>query len=165
MQDPAGTATEVENALARLDPNLLELRVSIRGKIGDLALKACLLRLAATQQIVVGFRHRSPIPHKSWHQHYPQQCDTEQGFDPRCSLDRGATSRKTVNNITSMPDTIAAGRSSPRAANKVEPGDCKEPGDAAEGDGDSRQYWIGARVQLSWTLIMARLYAEGVHAS
>jgi hypothetical protein len=34
------------------------------------------------------------------------------------------------------------------AASKVEPGHCKEPSDAADGDGDSRRYWIGARFEL-----------------
>ena len=35
-----------------------------------------------------------------------------QSFDPRCSFNRGATSRRSVNNITSMRDKIATGRRS-----------------------------------------------------
>jgi ubiquinone/menaquinone biosynthesis C-methylase UbiE len=46
----------------RVDPDFLELRVRIRGEIGDLALQACLLGLAATQQIVVRLRHGTLFP-------------------------------------------------------------------------------------------------------
>src|SRR5262245_48228141 len=41
----------------RLDPNLLELSVGIRGEIGALALEPFLLGLAVTEQIVVRLHH------------------------------------------------------------------------------------------------------------
>src|SRR5215510_12639905 len=43
MQDAAGPAAKVDKTFARFDPDLLEVRIGVRRKVGDLALEACLL--------------------------------------------------------------------------------------------------------------------------
>jgi hypothetical protein len=45
--------------LAGANPDLLELRVRIRSKVGHLALEASLFGFTATEQIVVRLRHGS----------------------------------------------------------------------------------------------------------
>jgi hypothetical protein len=70
MQDSAGAATNVNDTFTRLNPDPIELCLGIGGKIGDLALEACLFSLAATEQIMVRLGHGVLLFWKAVHKVY-----------------------------------------------------------------------------------------------
>ena len=57
MQDTARPAAEIDHAPARLDADLLELRIGIGRQIGDLALEARFFAFGAPQEIGIRLRH------------------------------------------------------------------------------------------------------------
>ena len=57
MQNAAGATADVNDALASFDVDLIEMCFRVRGEIHDLLPKPRFLRLTATEQIAVGFRH------------------------------------------------------------------------------------------------------------
>jgi hypothetical protein len=62
VQDAAGTASQIDHALAEPYSDLGQLRVGVRGEVGNLLLQPLLFMLVAPKQIDVPLSHGSILP-------------------------------------------------------------------------------------------------------